>query len=96
MLILACTNGIYLFLSFYWLAISRLNNQIAGWDTKFETGTKAALLHPFYPIVVAADENERIKYANFISLTSSTFLLTYDSWFDILYVATKVKYCMMP
>ncbi|KAG8650077.1 regulatory-associated protein of TOR 1 isoform X3 [Manihot esculenta] len=46
-------------------SISRLNNQIAGWDTKFETGTKAALLHPFYPIVVAADENERIKIWNY-------------------------------
>lgn len=43
-------------------AITKLNNEIASWDTKFETGTKAALLHPFSPIVVAADENERIRY----------------------------------
>ncbi|KAF2305223.1 hypothetical protein GH714_003153 [Hevea brasiliensis] len=46
-------------------SISRLNNQIAGWDTKFETGTKAALLQPFSPIVIAADENERIKIWNY-------------------------------
>lgn len=42
-------------------ANSKLGNQIASWDTKFETGTKAALLLPFSPIVVAADENERIR-----------------------------------
>ncbi|XP_012089724.1 regulatory-associated protein of TOR 1 [Jatropha curcas] len=46
-------------------SISRLNNQIAGWDTKFETGTKAALLQPFSPIVIAADENERIRIWNY-------------------------------
>lgn len=48
-------------------AISKLNNNpIANWDTRFETGTKTALLHPFSPIVVAADENERIRYESFI------------------------------
>ncbi|XP_048235916.1 regulatory-associated protein of TOR 1 isoform X3 [Ricinus communis] len=46
-------------------SVSKLNNQIAGWDTKFETGTKAALLHPFSPIVIAADENERIRVWNY-------------------------------
>lgn len=47
-------------------AISGLNNiPIANWDTKFEMGTKTALLHPFSPIVIAADENERIRYSNF-------------------------------
>ncbi|XVE80793.1 hypothetical protein DITRI_Ditri15bG0008800 [Diplodiscus trichospermus] len=42
---------------------SKLNNnsQIASWDTKFETGTRTALLQPFSPIVIAADENERIR-----------------------------------
>ncbi|XP_021622522.1 regulatory-associated protein of TOR 1 isoform X1 [Manihot esculenta] len=46
-------------------SVSRLNNQIAGWDTKFETGTKASFLHPFSPIVIAADENERIRVWNY-------------------------------
>ncbi|XP_020113918.1 regulatory-associated protein of TOR 2 [Ananas comosus] len=41
------------------------SNQIASWDTKFEMGTKAILLLPFSPIVVAADENERIKVWNY-------------------------------
>ncbi|CDY64943.1 BnaA05g37130D [Brassica napus] len=41
------------------------NNPIANWDTRFETGTKTALLHPFTPIVVAADENERIRVWNY-------------------------------
>ena len=49
--------------SFSWSAVSNLNNRIANWDTKFETGTKTALLQPFSPIVVAADENERIRQA---------------------------------
>ncbi|KAK6943403.1 Raptor, N-terminal CASPase-like domain [Dillenia turbinata] len=46
-------------------SISKLNNPIATWDTKFETGTKAALLQPFSPVVVAADENERIRIWNY-------------------------------
>ncbi|CAN7002417.1 unnamed protein product [Brassica rapa subsp. trilocularis] len=47
-------------------SISKLNNNpIANWDTRFETGTKTALLHPFSPIVVAADENERIRVWNY-------------------------------
>ncbi|WZY96063.1 hypothetical protein YC2023_068392 [Brassica napus] len=55
-------------------SISKLNNNpIANWDTRFETGTKTALLHPFTPIVVAADENERIRYAN-ASTALSTLL----------------------
>ncbi|KAB1224583.1 Regulatory-associated protein of TOR 1 [Morella rubra] len=41
------------------------NNQIAGWDAKFETGTKTTLLHPFSPIVIAADENARIRIWNY-------------------------------
>lgn len=53
-----------------WSAVSRLNNnnQIASWDTKFETGTRTILLQPFTPVVIAADENERIRYANFLLL----------------------------
>ncbi|CAI0423975.1 unnamed protein product [Linum tenue] len=46
-------------------SVGKLNNQIAGWDTKFEAGTKAALLQPFSPIVVAADDNERIRVWNY-------------------------------
>ncbi|KAI3968326.1 hypothetical protein MKW92_052315 [Papaver armeniacum] len=42
-------------------SINKLNNQIASWDTRFETGTKTALLHPFSPVVIAADETERIR-----------------------------------
>ncbi|GAV80856.1 WD40 domain-containing protein [Cephalotus follicularis] len=48
-------------------SVSKLNNQI--WDTKFETGTKAALLQPFSPIVIAADENERIRVWNYKEAT---------------------------
>ncbi|XP_024011669.1 regulatory-associated protein of TOR 2 isoform X2 [Eutrema salsugineum] len=51
-------------------SISGLNNiPIANWDTKFEVGTKTALLHPFSPIVVAADENERIRVWNYEEAT---------------------------
>ncbi|KAK1270551.1 Regulatory-associated protein of TOR 1 [Acorus gramineus] len=46
-------------------SVNKLSTQIASWDTKFETGTKAALLHPFDPIVVAADEDERIRVWNY-------------------------------
>lgn len=42
--------------------MSKLHNQIASWDTKFETGTKTALLQPFSPVVIASDENERIRW----------------------------------
>ncbi|KAJ6845017.1 regulatory-associated protein of TOR 2 isoform X1 [Iris pallida] len=42
-------------------SVRKINNQIASWDTKFETGSKATVLLPFSPIVVAADENERIR-----------------------------------
>ncbi|ONM20087.1 Regulatory-associated protein of TOR 1 [Zea mays] len=43
----------------------KMTSQIASWDTKFELGTKAALLLPFSPIVVAADENEQIRVWNY-------------------------------
>ncbi|KAJ6871553.1 regulatory-associated protein of TOR 1-like isoform X1 [Populus alba x Populus x berolinensis] len=46
-------------------SVSNLKNRIANLDTKFETGTKTALLQPFSPIVVAADENERIRVWNY-------------------------------
>ncbi|XVF65906.1 hypothetical protein PTKIN_Ptkin09bG0288400 [Pterospermum kingtungense] len=50
---------------------SKLNNnsQIASWDTRFETGTRTALLQPFSPIVIAADENERIRIWNYEEAT---------------------------
>ena len=46
--------------TFYFIlsAVSRLTNPIAKWDIK---GTQAALLEPFSPIIIAADENERIR-----------------------------------
>lgn len=50
-------------------SVTKLNNQIASWDTRFETGTKATLLLPFSPIVVAADENERIRVWNYEEAT---------------------------
>ncbi|KAG0473726.1 hypothetical protein HPP92_015071 [Vanilla planifolia] len=46
-------------------SITKLSNQIASWDTRFESGTKATMLLPFTPIVVAADENERIRVWNY-------------------------------
>ncbi|XP_022761435.1 regulatory-associated protein of TOR 1-like isoform X3 [Durio zibethinus] len=48
-------------------SVSKLNNnsQIASWDTRFETGTRTALVQPFPPIVIAADENERIRVWNY-------------------------------
>ncbi|XP_074581957.1 regulatory-associated protein of TOR 1-like [Curcuma longa] len=48
----------------------KLANQIASWDTKFETGMKASLLLPFSPIVVAADENEQIRVWNYEEATT--------------------------
>ncbi|CAD5170829.1 unnamed protein product [Musa acuminata subsp. malaccensis] len=47
----------------------KLGNQIASWDTKYETGTKAALLLPFSPFVVAADEKEQIRVWNYEEAT---------------------------
>ncbi|KAF8648795.1 hypothetical protein HU200_064494 [Digitaria exilis] len=43
----------------------KMTSQIASWDTRFESGTKATLLLPFSPIVVAADENEQIRVWNY-------------------------------
>ncbi|KAL5204746.1 hypothetical protein ABZP36_009617 [Zizania latifolia] len=43
----------------------KMTSQIASWDTRFELGTKASLLLPFSPIVVAADENEQIRVWNY-------------------------------
>ncbi|KAL0338105.1 UNVERIFIED_CONTAM: Regulatory-associated protein of TOR 1 [Sesamum angustifolium] len=50
-------------------SVSKLHNQIASWDTKFETGTKTALLQPFSPVVIASDENERIRVWNYEEAT---------------------------
>ncbi|KAL3531617.1 hypothetical protein ACH5RR_005138 [Cinchona calisaya] len=49
--------------------VNRLPSQIASWDTKFETGIKTALLQPFSPVVVASDENERIRVWNYEEAT---------------------------
>ncbi|KAJ6816602.1 regulatory-associated protein of TOR 2 isoform X1 [Iris pallida] len=57
-------------------SVCKLNNQIASWDTKFETGTKATVLLPFSPIVVAADENEGIRVWNY---EEATPLNTFDN-----------------
>ncbi|KAJ3680905.1 hypothetical protein LUZ60_015394 [Juncus effusus] len=58
---------------------SKLNNQIASWDTRFETGTKATLLLPFSPVVVAADENEQIRVWNY---EDATVLNSFDNHQD--------------
>lgn len=55
-------------LHFLLSAVTRLTNPIAKWDTK---GTQTVLLQPFSPIVIAADENERIRYVKFINIIFS-------------------------
>ncbi|KAG8374469.1 hypothetical protein BUALT_Bualt11G0135600 [Buddleja alternifolia] len=57
-------------------SVSKLHNQIASWDTKFETGTRTALLQPFSPVVIASDENERIRVWNY---EEATLLNTFDN-----------------
>ncbi|KAL0426186.1 UNVERIFIED_CONTAM: Regulatory-associated protein of TOR 1 [Sesamum latifolium] len=57
-------------------SVSKLHNQIASWDTKFETGTKTALLQPFSPVVIASDENERIRVWNY---EEATLLNSFDN-----------------
>ncbi|XP_022893501.1 regulatory-associated protein of TOR 1 [Olea europaea var. sylvestris] len=57
-------------------SVSKLHNQIASWDTKFETGTKTALLQPFSPIVIASDENEMIRVWNY---EEATLLNSFDN-----------------
>ncbi|AES79768.2 putative transcription factor WD40-like family [Medicago truncatula] len=54
-------------------AVSRLTNPIAKWDIK---GTQTLLLQPFSPIVVAADENERIRVWNH---EEATLLNSFDN-----------------
>ncbi|KAK9734343.1 hypothetical protein RND81_04G133000 [Saponaria officinalis] len=57
-------------------SVSKLNNQIASWDTRFETGTKTTLLQPFSPVVIAADESERIRVWNY---EEPTLLNSFDN-----------------
>lgn len=52
-------------------AVNKLHNQIAGWDTRFETGAKIILLQPFSPVVIAVDEGERIRWENSTSNSCS-------------------------
>ncbi|XP_019450728.1 PREDICTED: regulatory-associated protein of TOR 1-like [Lupinus angustifolius] len=54
-------------------AVSRITNPIAKWDIK---GTQTALLQPFSPIVIAADENERIRVWNH---AEATLLNSFDN-----------------
>lgn len=65
-LFMTFTNFTFRFkFSIFWFiflaAVNKLNNPIATWDTKVESGIKTALLQPFSPIVVAADDSERIR-----------------------------------
>lgn len=57
-------------------SVSKFSSPIASCDTKFETGTKSILLQPFSPIVIAADENERIRIWNY---EDSTLLNSFDN-----------------
>ncbi|XP_062167404.1 regulatory-associated protein of TOR 1 isoform X1 [Alnus glutinosa] len=57
-------------------SVSKLNNPIASWDTKFESGSKTILLQPFSPIVIAADESERIRVWNY---EAATLLNSFDN-----------------
>ncbi|KAM2045812.1 hypothetical protein ACFX1T_009964 [Malus domestica] len=60
-------------------SVSKLNNQIASWDAKFETGTKTILLKPFSPIVVGADENEQIRVWNYQEQKEATLLNSFNN-----------------
>lgn len=68
-----CNDFASLFLS----AVNKIHNQIASWDTKFDLGTKTVLLQPFSPVVIAADETERIKYVSLIIITCFYGFLIY-------------------
>ncbi|XP_027768175.1 regulatory-associated protein of TOR 1-like isoform X2 [Solanum pennellii] len=57
-------------------SVNRLHNQIATWDTEFESGTRTALLHPFSPVVIAADESEWIRVWNY---KEATLLNSFDN-----------------
>ncbi|XP_073034255.1 LOW QUALITY PROTEIN: regulatory-associated protein of TOR 1-like [Primulina eburnea] len=57
-------------------AVSKMHNQIAGWDTRFVTGTKTTLLQPFSPVVIASDENEKIRVWNY---EEATLLNSFDN-----------------
>ncbi|PSS23865.1 Regulatory-associated protein of TOR like [Actinidia chinensis var. chinensis] len=57
-------------------SINKLHNQIASWDTKFESGTKTILLQPFFPVIIAADETERIRIWNY---EEATLLNSFDN-----------------
>ncbi|XP_025648920.1 regulatory-associated protein of TOR 1 isoform X1 [Arachis hypogaea] len=54
-------------------AVSRLTNPIAKWDTR---GTQTVLMQPFSPVVIAADENERIRIWNH---EEATLLNSFDN-----------------
>ncbi|XP_059639514.1 regulatory-associated protein of TOR 1-like isoform X2 [Cornus florida] len=57
-------------------SVKKLHNQIARWDTKFETGAETVLLQPFSPVVVAADRNEWIRIWNY---EDATLLNSFDN-----------------
>jgi len=57
-------------------SINKLHDQIAAWDTKIDSGTKTILVHPFNPVVIAADETERIRIWNY---EEDTLLNSFDN-----------------
>ncbi|KAL7226728.1 hypothetical protein ACSBR1_021741 [Camellia fascicularis] len=56
--------------------INKWHNPIASWDTKFETGAKTILVQPFSPVVIAADETERIRIWDY---EKTTLLNSFDN-----------------
>ncbi|KAL7169522.1 hypothetical protein ACSBR2_034536 [Camellia fascicularis] len=57
-------------------SINKWHNPIASWDTKFETGAKTILVQPFSPVVIAADETERIRIWDY---EKTTLLNSFDN-----------------
>eukprot|EP01018_Ginkgo_biloba_P027833 Gb_27558 [translate_table: standard] len=45
-------------------SVSKVNKE-TSWDTCCEAITKAALLHPFFPLVIVADEKETVRIWNY-------------------------------
>ncbi|KAK9920076.1 hypothetical protein M0R45_028639 [Rubus argutus] len=53
-------------------SVSNLNNETARWGHKFETSTKTILLEAFSLNVIAADENEQIRFACLCNVTADS------------------------
>eukprot|EP00252_Welwitschia_mirabilis_P005146 TRINITY_DN15582_c0_g2_i1.p1 TRINITY_DN15582_c0_g2~~TRINITY_DN15582_c0_g2_i1.p1 ORF type:complete len:1293 (+),score=268.23 TRINITY_DN15582_c0_g2_i1:213-3881(+) len=58
--------------------ITKISDQIANWDTGSEIGTKAVLLHPFMPIVIAGDDRDTIRVWNYEDCTQLNMFENHD------------------